>query len=71
MDLIGNSWKIDKIIGLDNGSPLRFKLEKIDTNSRWKWGNSVKFSPSGNFSCTYSAPCGNDCFPSSNGCFNS
>ena len=67
--LIGNSWKIDKIIGLDNGSPLRFKLEKIDTNARWKWGNSVKFSPSGNFSCTYSARCGNDCFPSSNGLF--
>ncbi len=67
-NLQSNPWRIDKIIGRDTSNVQEFTLQKIDTiNKWWMWGNTIEFFPNGNFLCRYSAKCGNDCFPSSNG----
>ena len=64
------TWKIDQVIGVDTNNIQEFTLKKVDTtNQFWSWGNILKFSSDGTFTCEYSAPCGNDCFPSSNGLY--
>jgi len=67
--ITSNAWKIDKIIGIDSNNVQEYSLDKIDTTLRWNWGNKIKFSSDSTFSCNYSARCGNDCFPSSNGVY--
>ena len=65
-----NPWRIDKIIGGDTNNIQEFTLQKVDTTNRyWVWGNTIRFFSNGKFECKYSAKCGNDCFPSSNGSF--
>ena len=69
--LKSTTWKIDQIIGVDTNNIQEFTLKKVDTtNQFWSWGNIVKFSSDSTFTCEYSARCGNDCFPSSNGLYN-
>lgn len=69
-NLQSNPWLIDEIIGRDTNRIKEYTLQKVDTTKRfWTWGNTVRFSPEGNFACSYSAKCGNDCFPSSNGTY--
>lgn len=63
-------WKIDYLIGYGGEKAsyfneyLLYKLQGEDRN----YGNNVAFLD-GKFTCWYSAPCGNDCFPSSEGNF--
>lgn len=69
-DLISSTWKIDKIVGLDSANISEFVIQPVDTsNGFWMWGNTIKFGKDSIFTCTYSAPCGNDCFPSSKGIY--
>lgn len=69
-NLQSNPWRINQVIGRNTDEMQEFTLEKIDTtNQGWMWGNTIRFFPDGNFSCKYSAWCGNDCFPSSNGSY--
>ena len=70
LDLISSTWKIDKIVGLDSANINEFVLEPVDRSNRfWMWGNTIKFGKDSIFTCDYSAPCGNDCFPSSTGIY--
>ena len=69
-NLQSNPWHIDRIIGRDINNIQEFTLQKADTTNRyWAWGNTIRFSPDGIFTCKYSAKCGNDCFPSSIGSY--
>lgn len=66
--LENSSWKIDKVIGNVNDTFDEYHLYKYDTSEQWQYENFIKFTESG-FTSYYSAPCGNDCFPSSSGNF--
>ena len=61
-------WHISEIIGYDIENNHEFILSKIDTADRYSmYGVSIKFNVNNTYEDTYSAPCGNDCFPSSKG----
>lgn len=64
--LIGE-WEINKIIGMDSISPKEYKL--LHQENKPFWGYHIKFDSTGIYTFSYSAPCGNDCFPSSIGTF--
>ncbi|MEZ4853882.1 hypothetical protein [Flavobacterium sp.] len=66
--LENSSWKIDKVIGNSGDTFEEYHLYKYDTAEQWQYGNFIQFTNTG-FTCHYSAPCGNDCFPSSSGNF--
>ncbi len=73
--LVG-SWKIDHIIGYKNSweageneneymiTPPRLMKENMEM---FDYGNWVVFKDNQTFTSYYTAPCGNDCFPSSYG----
>ncbi|BCY28521.1 hypothetical protein [Flavobacterium okayamense] len=62
-------WQINDVFG-NNGEYLDeyqlTKVEKQDERISFVYGNSITFYQT-SFSSNYSAPCGNDCFPSSSG----
>lgn len=69
-DLTKYSWHINKIIGISGDTFEEYELTKIeDSTDRFDYGNSIHFKEDKTFSCHYSAPCGNDCFPSSTGTY--
>lgn len=69
-NLISSIWRIDKIVGIDSNNTQEFIIQPVDTSNRfWMWGNTIKFDKDSIFKCSYSARCGNDCFPSSTGVF--
>ncbi len=69
-DIIG-SWKINQVIAEKTKNPQEYVLYKIDTSNKYysTYGTKIVFNRNGTFHCSYSAPCGNDCFPSSSGTF--
>lgn len=69
-NLKSNPWHIDRVIGSDLSQTNEITLKKADTTEHyWMWGNTIQFLSDGSFKCKYSAKCGNDCFPSSNGSY--
>lgn len=70
-DIVGKHWYINAIIGGDMQNTQAFTLSKVvlNTKNQFLYGNSIIFNDNNTFSCSYSAPCGNDCFPSSTGTF--
>lgn len=68
-------WKIDYLINLWYNQPEdheEYNLSPIDNDEEQRsfdWGNWVKFSDDETFISYYTAPCGNDCFPSVYGRF--
>lgn len=61
-------WHISEIIGQDVENNQEFILSEIDTTNRYSmYGKSIKFNTDNTYADSYSAECGNDCFPSSKG----
>ncbi|MEN7550062.1 hypothetical protein AAG747_19220 [Rapidithrix thailandica] len=62
---------INKIIGRNLNDSDEFILTEIKPNEKkeYVYGNIITFNEDYSFTCTYFAPCGNDCFPSSDGTF--
>lgn len=69
--VFGEYWYINKIIGNDMQNTQEFTLNKIELTSKddFIYGNKIIFNNDNTFNSNYSAPCGNDCFPSSTGTF--
>lgn len=69
--ILNNYWQTTEIIGQELENVQEFELRRIDTtaNKYWMYGNLLKFGKDKTFSSHYSAPCGNDCFPSSLGTY--
>lgn len=65
-------WAIDQLIGIEfiaDSVPERasfFRIEKVKKGA-YPYGDHVSFDADGTFICSYSAPCGNDCFPTTYG----
>lgn len=68
-DLIGEKFYIDNIIGMDQKSNSEFILREIEQENEWVYGNTILFKKDNTFICSYSSPCGVDCFPSSDGTY--
>ncbi|WP_291148570.1 hypothetical protein [Flavobacterium sp. UBA7680] len=64
INLQGN-WGIDHLITGTDKKEYNLSLRK--SNDRFFYGNSISIKPDGTFVCSYSAPCGNDCFTTSTG----
>ena len=66
--LRNKSWHISRIIGSENNFQNEYILSAIDTTKIFDfYGNSITFKEDNTFVNAYSAPCGNDCFPSAIG----
>lgn len=68
--LESNLWHINKIIGQSDTFLDEYLLKKIENpeGKNFVYGNSISFHD-GKFNSHYSAKCGNDCFPSSQGTY--
>lgn len=69
-------WKIDYLVNLlynhpeDHEEYNLFPVNQADENGYiYEWGNWVAFNEDETFNSYYTAPCGNDCFPSVYGRF--
>ncbi len=69
-------WKIDYLVNLlynqleDHEEYNLFSVNQPDENGHmFDWGNWIKFNEDETFNSYYTAPCGNDCFPSVYGRF--
>lgn len=58
-------WKIKEFIW--NTSKNEYTLYEHRKVEKAGYGNRIQFNEDGTFRCSYSAPCGNDCFPFSSG----
>lgn len=69
--IIGESYYINKIIGQNLNNSEEFILTIISPKDKKEkvYGKIITFNENYTFDCTYFAPCGNDCFPSSYGTF--
>ncbi len=69
--IVGTQWYINTVIGHENDSAKLYSLTKVELTDDfpYAWGTKVVFNADGTFNCTYSAPCGNDCFPGSAGTY--
>ncbi|WP_131474491.1 hypothetical protein [Flavobacterium sp. KMS] len=70
-NIIGEYWRISEIIGQDTNYTQEFVLQKMDKDDKpySMYGNRIFFDKNNTFKCSYSATCGNDCFPSSVGTY--
>ncbi len=62
-------WYINSVVGHpknDNKIFILKKIKKEEHAERYIYGTTISIKDK-SFDCVYSAPCGNDCFPSSNG----
>lgn len=67
MQILQGEWRINEIIGYPKGETNLFTLTKVDrTKEKHVWGMTINIEGE-KFVCVRSAPCGNDCFPSSEG----
>ncbi len=67
MQILQGEWRINEIIGYPKGATNLFTLTKVDRDKEeYVWGMTIKIEDE-KFVCVSSAPCGNDCFPSSKG----
>ncbi|MDR0874372.1 MAG: TonB family protein [Prevotellaceae bacterium] len=64
---LAGDWKIDKLI---NNARTEYTIHKPDTTYGWDYGNHITFNADGTFQSYYTAPCGNDCFPTTSGNYN-
>lgn len=60
-------WKIEKVLWNDAQPIYHLTQIPADASAFAHYGNSIAFKADKTFVSNYSAPCGNDCFPSSNG----
>lgn len=65
-NLVGE-WYVSKIIDEGHEGYTLYKIEENEDNPHY--GNILQLKEDGTFSSFYSAPCGNDCFPSSFGIY--
>lgn len=70
-NIFGGKWNISEIIGQDTKYTQEYTLSKIDQSDKnyVMHGTKISFDKDNTFNCTYSARCGNDCFPSSVGTY--
>lgn len=60
-------WKIDYLIGMSDENEYDITNRINYEENQFLYGNSIVFSADSVFDCSYSAPCGNDCFPHTSG----
>ncbi len=65
-----NLWHINQVFGNSENTLDEYTLTKIENpqGKNFVYGNSISYQK-GKFYSYYSAPCGNDCFPSSEGTY--
>ncbi|MBJ2123193.1 hypothetical protein [Flavobacterium sp. IB48] len=70
-NLLNEHWNISEIIGQDTTNTGEFTLHWNDKTDKYYsiYGMKIIFKKDNSFVCSYSAKCGNDCFPSSIGMF--
>ena len=71
-NLAGSEWKCSQVLGFNLLSKKEITLYKIDSmvqNALSRSGIKIYFGKDSIFHSSYSAFCGNDCFPSSQGTF--
>lgn len=71
-DLKDTCWFINKVPGDSLRNMDTLVLRRIgakDKHGGYVYGTTITFSEDSTFKCNYSAPCGNDCFPSSRGTY--
>ncbi len=66
VQILQGKWLINGIIGHPKEKFDIFILTKVSGDEKYVWGTTILIKDE-NFVCSYSAPCGNDCFPSSEG----
>ncbi len=66
VQILQGKWRINGIIGHPKEKSDIFILTKIRGDKKYVWGTTILIKDK-NFVCTYTASCGNDCFPSSEG----
>ena len=66
---IGKRMYINTVIGNDMNYTQEYILTEIDMTSKngYFYGTTIQFNNNYTFTCSYSAQCWNDCFPSSTG----
>lgn len=52
-----------------NKAEKEYSLQKLDKENPYRYGNFITLNENNTFEAYYSAPCGNDCFPTSKGTF--
>ncbi|AWK04002.1 hypothetical protein HYN56_07060 [Flavobacterium crocinum] len=70
-NLLNEYWNISEIIGQDTINTGEFTLQRKDKTDQYysRYGMKIIFNKDNSLACNYSAPCGNDCFPSSIGTY--
>lgn len=75
---LADDWGINNLIGIEylyDSVPAKVELYNLvnirfiqkKTQRKYFYGNLATFNSDGTFTCFYTAPCGNDCFPASFG----
>lgn len=75
---LADDWGINNLIGIEylyDSVPAKVELYNLvnlkfiqkRTQRKYFYGNLTTFNSDGTFTCFYTAPCGNDCFPASFG----